>query len=322
MNRTLPTLIIALALMLTGASTFAQPARKIPVILDTDIGDDIDDTWALALALRSPEIDLKLVVTDFGNSTFRARCAAKMLTLAGRADIPIGLGLNDADKPGRQSPWIEDFPLSKFTGKVHKDGVAAMIDLIMSSEQPVTLICIGPVPNIAEALRREPKIATKAKFVGMHGSVRKGYGGGKPAPEWNVKADAKACKQAFTAAWDMTITPLDTCGLVRLEGPRYAALRDSKDPIAAAVIDAYRAWNKTAPGKNDPETRSTTLYDTVAVYLSFSTDLLEMEKLPLIVTDTGMTSIDEKAGKPINTATKWKDRAAFEDLLIKRLSQP
>ena len=176
-----------------------QPAKPapIPVILDTDIGDDIDDTWALALLLKSPELDLKLVVGDYGKAQYRARLLAKLLERAGRTNVPVGVGLDIAPRgDGRQAAWIKDYDLKSYPGKVHTDGVQAIIDTIMNSPQTVTLICIGPVPNIAEALKREPRIAQHARFVGMDGSVRVGYGGAKqPCAEWNVKADPKACRR-------------------------------------------------------------------------------------------------------------------------------
>ena len=169
-------------------------ASPVPAILDTDIGDDIDDTWALSLLLKSSEVDLKLVVGDNGNAVYRARLIAKMLQAAGRTDVAVGIGLRPEDKGGRQAAWIQGYDLKSYPGKVHTDGVQALIDTIMNSPQPVTLIAIGPVQNIAAALAREPRIARKARFVGMHGSVRKGYGG-KPTIEagYNVKVDAKAC---------------------------------------------------------------------------------------------------------------------------------
>jgi inosine-uridine nucleoside N-ribohydrolase len=68
-------------------------SRKIPVILDTDIGGDIDDTWALAMMLRCPELDIKLVVSDTGNTTYRAKIIAKILHIAGRTDIAVGIGI-------------------------------------------------------------------------------------------------------------------------------------------------------------------------------------------------------------------------------------
>lgn len=298
-----------------GAGGAAGP---IPVVLATDIGDDIDDTWALGLLLKCPELDVKLVVGDYGKAEYRAKLIAKMLETAGRTDVAVGVGLPiDPKGAGPQADWVKDYDLDRYPGKVHRDGVQAMIDVIMASDRPVTLIAIGPLPNVAEALQREPRIAQRARFVGMHGSVRHGYGGAeKPSAEWNVRAAVKACQRVFTADWQMTITPLDTCGIVDLFGEQYAAVRDSKDPIAAAIIENYRMWSKD---KRRAEERSSTLYDTVAVYLALSRDLCKMETLGIRVTDDGMTVIDEKA-KQVDVATEWKDLNAFRAWLVERLT--
>lgn len=311
-------LALVACLMLCTASFGAAGKPRIPVILDTDIGDDIDDTWALALLLKSPEVDLKMVVADYRNTTYRARLIAKLLTVAGRSDIPIGLGLDKADRPGNQSGWLGDYDLKSYAGAVHDDGIGAMIELIMNSPVPITLVCIGPVPNIAAALQREPRIATRARFVGMHGSVRKGYNGSPEiSAEWNVKADPAACRAVLSAPWDVTITPLDTCGIVVLRGEKYAAIRDSKDPLTAAVIENYRVWSQKRP--DQANTASSVLYDTVAAYLSFSEELLKMERLGIRVLDDGKMAIDPTA-KQMNVATEWKDLGAFEDLLVQRFA--
>ncbi|MBN1816351.1 MAG: nucleoside hydrolase [Sedimentisphaerales bacterium] len=294
-------------------------AAKIPVIYDSDIGDDIDDTWALGLLLKSPEYDVKLVVGDQGKSEYRAKLFAKFLTRAGRTDIPIGMALDvNATGGGRQSEWVKDFDLASYPGKIHKDGVQAIIDTIMRSEQKITLICVGPVPNIAEALRRQPRIAEKARFVGMHGSVRKGYGGKSTIDaEYNVRADAKACQKVLSADWPITITPLDTCGLVHLTGDKYQKVRNSDDPIAKAIIENYRLWSEN---KETAENRSSTLFDPVAVYLGLETELCKMETLSIRVDDEGYTRIDPQ-GKRMEVATAWKDMGAFEDLLVARLTR-
>lgn len=299
----------------------AKPA-PIPVILDTDIGDDIDDTWALALLVKSPELDLKLVVGDYGNAQYRARLLAKLLESAGRSDVPVGVGLDVAPRgEGRQAAWVKDYDLKSYPGKVHADGVQALIDTVMKSPQPITLICIGPVPNIAEALKREPRIAQRARFVGMHGSVRVGYGGAKqPNAEWNVKADPKSLQQVFAAPWDITITPLDTCGLVNLTGDKYRRVRDSADRTVTDLLANYRAW-VAADAKlptDMADQRSSTLFDTVAVYLALRSDLCAMEKINLRVTDDGFTVIDRQ-GKQVNAAVNWKNLGAFEDFLVERL---
>jgi inosine-uridine nucleoside N-ribohydrolase len=298
--------------------------KKIPVILDTDIGGDIDDTWALAMMLKSPELDVRLVVTDTGNTTYRAKIAAKMLEIAERTDIPIGIGIHLSDKTGPQAPWVEGYDLSSYPGIVYQDGVNALISTITASKKPITLICIGPVTNIPEALRRESNIAGNARFVGMCGCIRKspkgyGRGGGGVVPEYNVAAHPNAYQRVFAEPWNITITPLDTCGFVRLKGEKYRAVRECKDPLVQAMIENYRIWSKNLNRLEESEVQSSTLFDPVAVYLAFSEELFVMEKLGIRVTDEGYTTIDPNA-KITNCATEWKDLAAFEDLLVKRLT--
>ncbi len=291
---------------------------KIPVILDTDIGDDIDDTWAIAMMLKSPELDVKLISTDFGNTVYRAKLVAKMLEVAGRTDVPVGVGIRFDDAVGGQGRWVEDYDLGKYPGTVHEDGVQAIVDTIMGSPEPVTLISIGPVPNIKAALEREPRIAERSRFVGMHGSVRKGYdGSAEVSAEYNVKADVPACRAVFTAPWDITITPLDTCGLVKLKGEKYRAVCDCPDPLTRAVIENYRIWLG-----DKPDTESSILFDTVAVHLAYSTEFLVMEDVGVRVTDDGFTVEDtDRLGgaKRMHVAIDWKDLAAYEDYLVERL---
>jgi len=299
---------------------------KIPVILDTDIGSDIDDTWALVMLLRSPELYPILITTESGNTTYRAKIVAKMLERSKRTDIPIGIGIHLNDETGRQSAWVENYNLASYPGIVYEDGVKALIKTIMRTSEPVTLICTGPLTNIAAALEIEPRIAEKARFVGMQGCLRKSpssYSRGKGGivAEYNVRADPKACQKVFSAPWDVTITPLDTCGFVRLKSEKYRMIRECRDPLVQDLMENYKIWLKSID-KNwleTFETRSSILFDTVAVYLAFSDDLLVMEDLGVRVTDDGYTIIDEES-KTIHCAVEWKDLSAFEDLIVERLT--
>ena len=323
-SRTVSLLAVVLFLSLFLANlNAADTLRRIPAILDSDFGDDIDDTWALGLILKSPELDLKLVVGEYGRAQYRARLIAKFLQAVGRTDVPVGVGLDiKPDGQGPQRGWLGDYDLASYPGKVFTNGVQALIDTIMQAKEPITLICIGPLPNIAAALQRQPEIARRARFVGMHGSVRAGYGGNKKVDaEWNVKADARACQKVFTAPWwEMTITPLDTCGLANLSGDRYQRVRASEDLVAKTVIANYRAWS-TDKDKNNTvaDRQSSTLFDPVAVYLAFNQDLCKMERLGIRITDEGFTVIDEQA-KGVNVATEWKNLDGFRDLLVSRLT--
>jgi len=300
----------------------AETAARIPVIFDTDIGDDIDDTWALVMLLKSPQLDVKLITTTCHSAEARGKLIAKLLTVAGRTDVPIGLGPGSAGKT-RQDAWTRDFRLDQYPGPVHEDGARAIIDTINSAERPITVVAVGPLQTLSAALAKEPGIAAKAFFVGMHGSVYKGYGGsGRPSAEYNVKRDAAAARRVLSAPWRrIAITPLDTCGIVRLEGERFAALKRSDDPLVKALLENYRIWAKKA--RIEELKRSSTLFDTVAVYLAYpgSKDLATLQPLSIKVTDDGYTRMDP-AGRKMSVATKWKDLDGYRDLLVKVLTSP
>ena len=292
--------------------------KKIPVILDTDIGGDIDDTWALAMMLKCPELDVKLVVSDTRDTPYRAKLIAKLLEVAGRTDLPVGIGIRQSSEGGPQAPWLAGYDLADYPGTVHADGVQAIIDTIMSAPEPLTLICIGPMPNIKAALAREPKIADRTRFVGMHGCVGwSPWGEQKQIAEYNVVEDIPASQAVFSAPWDITITPLDTCGLVVLDGPCYQRVLKARQKLPRAVIENYRAWAKVQQSY-DPALRSSVLFDTVAIYLAFAHDLLNLVDLKIVVDGKGfMQQRDD--GKLMHVALTWNDLAGFKDFLVARL---
>jgi len=302
---------------------------RTPVVIVTDIGTDIDDSWALALALRSPELDVKLVLTDPPDTLYRAKVAAKLLQAAGRSDIPVGIGDNHgpmADDNKTLAPWVAGYDLSKYPGQVYQDGIAALIDVVEKSPRPVTIVAIGPVPSLAIALKRAPDIAAKCRFVGMYGSFDAGYDGGAPAAEFNVKVDPAGLRAVLSAPWrDILLTPLDTCGVVGLRGDRYHAVWSATgDPLLRALITSYCIF---APRQNWMNcdfftTRSTTLFDCVAVYLAYSEDLVETETIPFEITDDGFTRRSATGPLRARVAIRWKNREGFEAELAGRLLAP
>jgi hypothetical protein len=113
---------------------------------------------------------------------------------------------------------------------------------------------------------------------------------------------------------------LDTCGLIDLSGDRYRRIRDSANPIAAAVIENYRVWSNSQDAKSKAaESHSSTLFDTVAVYLAIKHDLCHIEQLGLRVNDEGFTIIDDQA-KRISVATSWKSLDGYRDWIVERLT--
>jgi inosine-uridine nucleoside N-ribohydrolase len=323
-----------------------------PVILDTDIGTDIDDTWALAMLLRCPELDLRLVTTATGDTRYRAQIVAGMLAAGGRDDVPIGIGVPTTlfegvpERP--QGRFADRASLEAYAGGVHEDGVGALIDCILGCDEPVTLITIGPMTNIGAALERAPRITERARLVGMLGSV---YGMGDvlgdrpnrskgPVPEYNVICDVPACRAAFRAPWETTITPLDTCGEIVLRGDRYRRVVERDSLLLRAVLDNYEEWHDSWLAAGPPwsdgleqldshfadggadvpfwRRSSTVLFDTVAVYLGYDESLLNIERLPIELGDDGVTRVADDAPE-LRVATTWRDRQAFEDHLVERL---
>lgn len=295
-------------------------AEPVPVILDTDLGDDIDDTWALAMLLGCPQLDTRLIVTAWRDTEARARLAAKLLERLGRTDIPLGIGVKTGDGEMAQAQWIGDYALDAYPGTLHRDGVQAMIDTIKASPRPVTLIVIGPQTNIREALKRDPAIAENARVITMAGSVRIGYGGREgAAAEWNVRCDVEAVRAVFAAPWEVIMNPLDLCGQLQLQGDDYAKVTGSDHPRARAVIENYDIWKNR---HRYPEDSTSVLFDTVSVYLAFDESLCRFETVKLSVTDEGVT-VPDPNGRPVRCAIGWKDddaEPAFKKLLIESLT--
>lgn len=156
----------------------------------------------------------------------------------------------------------------------------------------------------------------------MQGSVYKGYlGMSTPSVEYNVFREINACRTIFSAPWDVTITPLDTCGIVQIKNDKFQKIKSCNNKVVKAILENYEAWTKNSPfGKFfNPNKETSICYDTVAIYLAFSEELLNMESLGITVTDKGETKINDSA-KKIQCAISWKDLQAFEDFIVNRLT--
>lgn len=302
-----------------------RSTEPIPVIFDTDLGTDIDDTWALAQLLASPELDLRLVVTDSGDTETRARLVAKFLEAAGRTDVPIGIGVPEPDAenlPIGQAPWAEGYELDDYPGTIHRDGVGALIDVATSSETPVTLLAVGPAPNLVAALERDPSLPERVRVVAMSGSVDRGYDGAEePSAEYNVAARVQAAKKLYGAGWDLLIAPLDTAGQLQITGDAYRRLVESESRTVGALLESYRVWEPTFEwGDFDVDRESSVLFDALAVALAYDETLCATPTLELVVTDDGFTRRDE-GGNPTRVCLEWTpgSRERLQDDLVERL---
>jgi inosine-uridine nucleoside N-ribohydrolase len=281
-------------------------------IIDTDIGDDIDDAFALALALRSPELRILGVTTAFGDTELRARLVDRYLAAVGRKDIPVAAGV--ATKAGNvftQAAYARREPDRK-----HPDGVAFLLDQIRKHPGEITVIAIGPEGNLAAAIQRDAATFRKVKrVVLMGGSVYRGSGGEHqpPQPEWNILCDPVAAKALFTSGVPIFMMPLDSTQ-IHLAAADRETIFAFGSPLTDQLTLLYHQWvahtNNHAP---DP-----TLFDPVAVTYAIRPDLCPAKPLRIEVDDKGMTRPVD--GAPNAQVCLQSDEKGFLSLLLTRIA--
>jgi len=141
---------VLLALLTCGSEASAQ---RLKVILDTDIGGDIDDAWALGFAMQSPDIDLLGVTITDQNTPARAKVACKLLHAGGRAEVPVAVGRRTGDHVDYQFAWAEDFTAKTPIAQPAADFI---VETVRGQPGEITLVAVGPLQNVADALRKAP----------------------------------------------------------------------------------------------------------------------------------------------------------------------
>lgn len=196
---------------------------KQPIILDTDIGTDVDDAWALGLCLASTDLDLVGVTLVHGDLDTRAKIALKFLRLAGRPDVPVYAGEASPITDGKGIVWAghegTETDFSDIEGiSAHPDGVRFILDTVRRSPGEVIVCSIGPLTNIAEAVRREPQtMAAVKKLVAMVGDYR-GEGGHNASREHNGCVDPAATRIVLECGIPATVVGLNVTMRVTVSG--------------------------------------------------------------------------------------------------------
>jgi inosine-uridine nucleoside N-ribohydrolase len=284
-------------------------------ILDTDIGDDIDDAFALALVLRSPEIKLLGITTDFGDTELRARLVDRYLAAVGRSDIPVAAGkATPHSNVFTQAAYAEREPDRK-----HADGVQFMLDQIKQHPGEVTLIAIGPLVDVGEAIRRDPETFRKVKrVVMMGGSVYRGYDSATskhtaPEPEWNIARDPDGAKALLASGVPIFMMPLDSTQ-IHLEAPQQRQIFAFGSPLTDQLTLLYHQW----AAWNENHTGTPTLFDPVAVAYAVRPELCLAKPLRLEVDAKGMTKPVE--GQANAQVCLQSDEKGFLDFYLGRVA--
>lgn len=274
---------------LSAQKSPAAAAEKI--ILDTDIGDDIDDAFALALALSSPKLQILGVTTAWGDTDLRARLTARFLGQTGHSDIPVFAGpKTQANSIFTQAQWAQAWPQP---AKGWPDAIDFILDTIRRNPGQVTLISIAPLSNAGALIDRDPATFRKLKrIVIMGGSVRRGYGDlgylpdHGPDPEYNILMDIPSARKLFASGVPLYVMPLDSTQL-KLDETLRNMLFSQGTRVTDALVSLYEQWT------NSTQNPTPTLFDAMAVAATIDPALCPTQPVRIEIDDKGYTRLVE-----------------------------
>ncbi|WP_435353777.1 nucleoside hydrolase [Emticicia sp. SJ17W-69] len=271
-------------------TTIALQAQKQKVILDCDLGDDIDDAFAVALMLSNTDkFEILGITTCYGRTNDRAEMACKMLYETGLEKIPVAMGRNTSNTDERANWYAEQYYWSKGFNKVkpiQQSGADFIIEQLHKYPNEVILFSVGPVTNMKDIIEKDPQALKLAKkIIAMFGSFYIGYNGSPTInPEWNVKVDIEASKKFVNSGANIVYAGLDITTFVKWNKANQERLLYRQSVLTSTLCGLTTLWSNTA---------TPTLFDAVAIGMALYPDLFKTEKVFIEVDDKGYTRIDK-----------------------------
>jgi len=305
----------ALSCAMLGAPAQATAPQK--VIVDMDIGDDIDDAFALGLLLQSPEIEIVGITTAWGDTALRAQLLERMLRETGHSQIPVAQGVRTVNNP---QPFTQARYAQRGKPLPQVDAIAFMLEQIKRQPDQITLLALGPLTNVGAAIERDAATFGKLKqVVMMGGSVRSGYRKSQYVParpadkEYNIVSDIPGAQKLFTAGVPIVMMPVDSTQ-IRLDEVERNALLGHGSPVTDQLallyhqwIDAYQPWSSNMPS----------LFDVMPVTWLLDPAVCPTTPLHIVVDQEGYTR--EQQGKPNAQVCLASDQKRFFEIFMPRL---
>jgi inosine-uridine nucleoside N-ribohydrolase len=315
MRKTVITTLLA-GLLISGPVSGPALAAPEKIIIDTDIGDDIDDAFVVALALKSPEVEVLGITTDFGDTHARAAILDRMLGETGRSDIPVAVGAaSNANANGfTQRAYGRQ---GRFARAGHPDAVEFILAQIRKYPGQITLVAVAPSPNIGALIARDRETFRKLKrVVTMGGAIApydNGWGGTAPVQaEWNIKNDIGAQQKLYASGVPVVMMPLDSTAHLKMDEVRRSRLFSIGTPLTDALALLYLQW---AHGTHQA---TPTLFDPMTLAWMLEPSLCPTTPMHITVADDGMTRHTD--GAPNAQVCLKSDRNAFMNFLMERLA--
>lgn len=262
---------------------------KKKIILDTDNGDDIDDLFALYLALSRKDIEIIGITTTYVNTNLRARQIKKVLKLANRLDIPVyaGIGtpiktLHPRDVNSKFCQYTPDLDNEEFAPINNDEGCngVSAVDFIINKceelKEDLTIVCIGPLTNIATAILKSPEALKKPEIVMMGGCFS------KIEREWNIACDYEAAKIVFNSKLNLTAIGVDVTRKTEISLELQERILNHKalNPYFAYLIESANLWFKAT-------NRRIVLHDPLTVYYVYKPEIFSFNNYHVCVEDQG-----------------------------------
>jgi inosine-uridine nucleoside N-ribohydrolase len=247
-----------------------DPSRSVPVLLDTDIGSDIDDAVALVYLLSHPDCELVGITTVTGDTEARAACATALCDAA-RADVPVHAGLSGPLLDGPGQPNVPQYAAIAASAPAeppgHRDAIDFMRETIRARPGEIELLTIGPLTNVAVLFALDPEVPSLLR--GMT-SMAGWYFADRPSVvEWNIVVDPLAAAIAFRDAPDPhTCVGIDVTLGLRL-GRGDVEDRFSRTPLLRVVLEMAQVFFR--------ETDHITFHDPLAAAVLFEPTLCTFE---------------------------------------------
>jgi purine nucleosidase len=274
--------------------SFPSPTK---VMLDTDIGSDVDDLLALTMLLGSPEWDLTAVSTVYGDTVLRARMVHRAYRLADRPAPPIAAGAGEP-LSGRPIWWAGHE--GSLMPDLAAEPVNGALDATAMLRRATTVAAIGPLTNVAEAIAQQHRIE---RLVIMGGNFA------SREPEHNIKSDVAAAQAVFDAGLPVTVTGIDQTERVVLDDDSIAAIRSSGalGELLAAEIHQFRSWLGRANSPHDP----------IAVLAAIRPDLVTVVRGWIRVDSAGATTLHRRDDGPHRVVVDLEPPVVLAEILTR-----
>ena len=252
------------------------------IIFDTDIGTDIDDVFALAFALRHPNIEIEAITTVTGHPIKRAELVYHLLKIAGRQDIPVAAGMSlpmfSLDAKGRKAYLEREPNHTQVATDLDKDfplgeAVRLILDTVNKHAGEIGIVAIGPLTNIAQAVMADPELPEKISFLAVMGGDLN-----HNKQEYNVVMDPEASDLVYCCGAKTFLATWEISRQVVIMPEHLDTLRQVRDPLCAEIVRCTELWWPFRRNKPGP-----VLYDISPLLWALDASWFETQNLSLRV---------------------------------------